>query len=96
MFWIVTYDIPDDKRRRKVAKLLEGFGRRAQYSVFECDLKKEDYNRMKSRLKKLVNPRQDNIRFYLISADDVKRRQVWGVDRGEVEVRAWYMVKDNK
>jgi CRISPR-associated protein Cas2 len=32
MFWIVSYDIPNDKRRSKVAKILEGHGRRAQYS----------------------------------------------------------------
>lgn len=94
MFIVVSYDIPDDKRRTKVMKTLKDFGQHVQYSVFECELKKEDYSRMQQRLKKLVNPRQDNIRFYLISADDAKRRQVWGVDRGEVDVRPWYMVKD--
>ncbi len=94
MFIVVTYDVPDDKRRTKIMKTLKDFGQHVQYSVFECELKKEDYSRLRSRLKKLVNPRQDNLRFYLISADDAKRRLVWGVDRGEVDVRPWYMVKD--
>ena len=35
---LVSYDISDDKRRRKVCKILEGYGYRVQYSVFECDL----------------------------------------------------------
>jgi CRISPR-associated protein Cas2 len=32
MLVVVTYDVPDDKRRLKLAKLLEGYGRRVQYS----------------------------------------------------------------
>jgi len=32
------YDIPSDKRRKKVSDLLEGYGQRVQYSVFECVL----------------------------------------------------------
>jgi CRISPR-associated protein Cas2 len=28
MLTVVVYDIPDDKRRRKLAKFLEGHGRR--------------------------------------------------------------------
>lgn len=31
---LVCYDIPDDRRRKKVAKALAGLGRRVQYSVF--------------------------------------------------------------
>ena len=36
MLVLVVYDIPDDKRRTKLATFLEGYGRRVQYSVFEC------------------------------------------------------------
>jgi CRISPR-associated protein Cas2 len=32
--WVIAYDSPNDKRRRKVAKLLEGYGERIQRSVF--------------------------------------------------------------
>jgi len=35
---VVSYDIVDDKRRTKLAKKLCDFGKRVQYSVFECDL----------------------------------------------------------
>jgi CRISPR-associated protein Cas2 len=38
---VVSYDISDDKRRRKVAQIMEGYGYRVQYSVFECDLDKK-------------------------------------------------------
>jgi CRISPR-associated protein Cas2 len=31
---LVSYDVPDDKRRRSIAKALARLGRRVQYSVF--------------------------------------------------------------
>ncbi|MFW6359187.1 MAG: CRISPR-associated endonuclease Cas2, partial [Chroococcales cyanobacterium] len=43
LLYLVTYDIPCDKRRKKVADLLEGYGQRVQYSVFECVLKRSQY-----------------------------------------------------
>ena len=36
MFYIVSYDMPDDKKRLKMANTLLDFGTRVQYSVFEC------------------------------------------------------------
>ncbi|PJF46320.1 MAG: CRISPR-associated endonuclease Cas2, partial [Candidatus Thermofonsia Clade 3 bacterium] len=36
--YIVTYDIADDRRWRKVFKLMYGYGDRLQYSVFRCAL----------------------------------------------------------
>lgn len=43
MLYLISYDIAVDKRRTKIAKLLEGFGQRVQYSVFECDLTTKQY-----------------------------------------------------
>jgi CRISPR-associated protein Cas2 len=96
MFIVISYDIPDDRRRTKVMKALKDFGQHVQYSVFECDLKRDDYARLRQRLKKLVNPRQDNIRFYVLSQEDLKKRRVWGVERTEVDVRPWYLVRDDE
>ena len=94
MFIVISYDIPDDRRRTKVMKALKDFGRHVQYSVFECELKREDYQRLRQRLKALVNPRQDNVRFYTLCEDDRRKRRVWGIERGEAEVQAWYMIGD--
>ncbi|MFH1760853.1 MAG: CRISPR-associated endonuclease Cas2, partial [bacterium] len=33
--YVISYDIPVTRRRTKVAKLLDGFARRVQKSVFE-------------------------------------------------------------
>jgi CRISPR-associated protein Cas2 len=41
MDYAVVYDISNDKERRKVDKILKGFGFRIQKSVFECRLSKK-------------------------------------------------------
>lgn len=35
---LITYDITDPRRLRRVCHLMEGYGQRLQYSVFLCDL----------------------------------------------------------
>lgn len=76
-FVVVSYDIVSDRRRRKVMKALEGFGMRVQYSVFECLLTAAQMVEMQRKLKKLVGS-DDSVRFYFISADDVKRIALLG------------------
>jgi CRISPR-associated protein Cas2 len=61
---VVSYDIPNDRRRTKVMKTLEGFGHRVQYSVFECELRPADLEKLKTRLKTLLEKTEDDIRFY--------------------------------
>jgi len=38
MLIVVSYDIPDDRRRLQLSKALKDFGKRVQWSVFECHL----------------------------------------------------------
>jgi CRISPR/Cas system-associated endoribonuclease Cas2 len=75
LFYVVTYDVPCDKRRRKIAKLLEGYGQRVQYSVFECVLTDNKYQELKQRLKKRVK-----------LGITVPKRENWALlDRGMIE-----------
>jgi len=71
-FVVVSYDIVSDRRRRKVMKALEGFGKRVQYSVFECLLTAAQIADLQRKLKKLAG-KDDSVRFYFIGAEDVKR-----------------------
>jgi CRISPR-associated protein Cas2 len=63
-FWVISYDIKDDRRRLRVAKTLEDYGKRVQYSVFECILKEEHLNRLKRKLERLIKNEEDSIRYY--------------------------------
>ena len=67
MFYIVSYDIPDDRKRNKVAKTLLNFGSRVQYSVFECILDDKQLEKMTLKLGKMVSD-QDSIRIYSLCA----------------------------
>lgn len=78
LFYVITYDIPSDKRRKKVADLLEGYGRRVQYSVFECVLSAEKYQELQQRLHKRVNLKEDSVRFYPLSGHTLSQVEVWG------------------
>lgn len=71
-FLVVSYDISSSRRRRKVMKVLEGYGERVQYSVFECNLAPKKIEEMRRHLAKLISPK-DSLRIYFLSADDVKR-----------------------
>lgn len=63
--YVISYDIAKDKTRTKVAKLLENYGVRMQYSVFECDLDDKRFNELYSEIKKMdINTNIDSIRFY--------------------------------
>ncbi|OKH33838.1 CRISPR-associated endonuclease Cas2 [[Phormidium ambiguum] IAM M-71] len=68
MFYLICYDIVSDRRRTKVAKLLEAYGLRVQKSVFECVLDEKQQEGLQKRLMKLLNKREDQIRFYPLSA----------------------------
>jgi CRISPR-associated protein Cas2 len=73
MLVLVIYDVPDDKRRVKLATLLEGYGRRVQYSAFECFLSLDEMRQLHKRVQRAVNPEEDNVRFYWISKDAMSR-----------------------
>ena len=77
--YVVTYDIPCDKRRKKVSDLLEGYGKRVQYSVFECLLEQGKYKELCQRLKKRVKLAEDSIRFYPLSRHTLGQVETWGV-----------------
>lgn len=50
--YVIAYDIPDDRRRTKVHKILSGFGTWTQYSLFECFLSKKELVLLKAKLAK--------------------------------------------
>ena len=56
---LVTYDIRDEARLRRVAKLMEGHGERLQYSVFRCCLSGTEMERLRWELTRVVRPEDD-------------------------------------
>jgi CRISPR-associated protein Cas2 len=77
-FVVVSYDSPDDRRRNRVCKLLKDYGERVQYSVFECLLRPEELKRLRERLKPLLVPEEDDVRFYRLCENCRRKATVWG------------------
>lgn len=74
-WYLVTYDVRDDKRLRKVAKHLKGYGTRLQYSVFRCWLSHTDTQRLCWELTSLLDP-ADDILFIPLCDSCVRGMQV--------------------
>jgi CRISPR-associated protein Cas2 len=51
--YVAVYDITDNRERRKVDRVLSGYGFRVQKSVFECRLTKATLGRLTYKLEKL-------------------------------------------
>lgn len=65
-FIIISYDIPETKRRTKIHKALKAYGEWVQYSIFECNLTKTEFAKLRARLNPLIDPDEDSIRFYFV------------------------------
>lgn len=79
MFWIISYDIVNDKRRRRVMKALDSVGHRVQYSVFECDLNETRLHRLEGILIREIDPKTDSVRFYPLNEGDIPKIRLLGV-----------------
>lgn len=62
-WYIVCYDIRHAKRLRKVAKHLEGYGTRLQYSVFRCHLSQSQMQKLRWELTERFVTKEDDVLF---------------------------------
>ncbi|MCS6959184.1 MAG: CRISPR-associated endonuclease Cas2 [Pseudanabaenaceae cyanobacterium SKYGB_i_bin29] len=85
LLYLVIYDLPYDKagnkRRNRLHKLLSGFGKWTQYSVFECFLSDLQFAKLQVGIQKIIKPNQDSVRIYVLDATAVKRTITYGSDK---------------
>ena len=62
-FILITYDIRDDRRREKLAKLLLSYGDRVQYSVYECLVTQAQLETIHCKSGEIL-AEEDSLRFY--------------------------------
>ncbi|TMD97016.1 MAG: CRISPR-associated endonuclease Cas2 [Chloroflexi bacterium] len=78
MLYVVSYDIPDDRRRTRVHSALTGFGTWVQYSVFECFLDRKQRILLQSRLLQEIHQRKDTVRIYGLCGTCTSKVEVLG------------------
>jgi CRISPR-associated protein Cas2 len=63
-FYLIAYDISNNRRRTKIAKILESMGARVQGSVFEVYLSEQELTLLKKKTKQQLDQKLDSLRFY--------------------------------
>ncbi len=77
MLTVFTYDVSSDRRRRRVAHLLEDVATRVQDSVFEARLTKARAESLSQRLAAELGE-GDSLRVYVLAADGESRSRTFG------------------
>jgi len=60
---LVCYDIADEKRLRRVFKVMRNYGDHLQFSVFECQLTPADLVRCRAELGAEIHHTEDQVLF---------------------------------
>jgi CRISPR-associated protein Cas2 len=61
--YIVTYDVSDAKRLRRVYRVMRGYGRHLQLSVFQCELDARERVELGVKLREEINHDEDQVLF---------------------------------
>ncbi len=77
--FLLCYDVRDDRRLRKAARVAEAFGYRLQYSVFLCDLNDVGRVRFERDLRSVLDLAVDSVMFVDLGPADTAsaRRFRW-------------------
>ncbi len=59
--YVITYDIADDKRWRRVFKIMNGYGEWLQLSVFQCRLDRMRAIQLQAELKEVIHHQEDHV-----------------------------------
>lgn len=59
--YVITYDIADDKRWRRVFKIMNGFGEWLQLSVFQCRLDRMRAVQLEAELHDVIHHQEDHV-----------------------------------
>ncbi len=79
---LVSYDVSDDKRLRKIFKLLRGYGEHVQYSIFLCQLTEKDKVVLSEKIKDVLHHKEDQAILITLGRVDGMRAalpQNWSV-----------------
>jgi len=80
MRYVICYDIPDDKRRTKLADILDGVGDRVQYSIFEAVMPKRLLDNLIGMIQEMIDPDEDQVVLYPLCSVCAGKRLALGKD----------------
>lgn len=70
-WYLVCYDVADERRLRKIYSVMKGLGWHLQYSVFLCRLHWRELCELKAVIEELISPDEDDVRIYPLPAESL-------------------------
>ena len=92
LWYLITYDVRDSKRLRNVAKHLEGYGERLQFSVFRCRLTEREKERLQWEVTQKMKPEDDLLIIGLCQKCSVHIQDKKGDERWKEPVSSFEII----
>ncbi|HWK29613.1 MAG TPA: CRISPR-associated endonuclease Cas2 [Solirubrobacter sp.] len=73
--YLLTYDISDPARLRRVHQIAKQFGYALQYSVFVCDLEPVALIALREKLRATIHHREDRISIFVLGPAGTRRAE---------------------
>ncbi len=89
---VMVYDVPDDRRRTRLHKLLKQYGSAVQYSAFEARLTPLERKQLLREAGHLLDIREDSFIIYPLAADQERGILQLGKARPQVTAPGFYLV----
>ncbi|SRR6266571_2185683 len=77
-FYVIAYDMPDDKRCTKVHNIVLGYGKWTEYSLFECFLTRKQLVLLRSKLAEHLEAKEDSVGFHPLCANCLEKVETIG------------------
>lgn len=83
--YVVSYDISDPKRLRRVFRVMKGYGDHLQLSVFRCELNDRELVEVRAKLAEAINHNEDQVLFiHMGPAEGRAREAIRALGRGYI------------
>jgi CRISPR-associated protein Cas2 len=85
--YVVSYDISDARRWRRVFRIMKGYGEWLQLSVFQCRLSRARLVQLEAALREAMNQSEDHVLILDIGPADSVSLQVRSLGKAFQAVR---------
>ncbi|MEG6615208.1 CRISPR-associated endonuclease Cas2 [Peptococcaceae bacterium 1198_IL3148] len=85
MFVILVYDI-NVKRVAKVLKTVRKYLHWVQNSVFEGEISKANYQKLKTEIRNIINNEEDSVIIYVFRTLQYSSREIMGIEKGGEDI----------
>ena len=83
--YVVSYDICNQKRLNKAAKIILDYGIRVQKSVYEVELNSAQFTELCRRLSSIIKAEEDGVKLFKLCEVCTNKRISIGVDVPQLE-----------